>query len=98
MMTHIQYLLGKLAEEASEVTQIALKCQQFGLEEIQEGRPPEESNAHRLHAELTDLDSIVDLIEEYTSRGFRTKQEAMRIKQEKVEKYLQKSQQLKQVE
>jgi len=28
-MTRLQFLLGKLAEEASEVAQIALKAQQF---------------------------------------------------------------------
>lgn len=30
-MDRIQYLLSKIAEEASEIAQIALKTQQFGV-------------------------------------------------------------------
>ena len=33
MLTRYQYLLTKLAEEASEIAQIALKTQQFGADE-----------------------------------------------------------------
>lgn len=33
-MNREQYLLGKLAEEGSEVAQMALKTQQFGLDDV----------------------------------------------------------------
>ena len=56
-MNREQYLLGKLAEEGSEVAQMALKTQQFGLDEVY----VDESNRQRLHGELNDLLTIVHL-------------------------------------
>lgn len=53
MMTITQHLLGKLAEEGSEVAQIALKTQQFGLSEKCPGQPFD--NAERTHQELDDI-------------------------------------------
>lgn len=53
MMTRCQYLLGKIAEEAVEVAQRALKAQQFGLEEVQKGHG--ETNEERLFHEVWDL-------------------------------------------
>ncbi|WP_321929869.1 hypothetical protein [Burkholderia cenocepacia] len=47
MMTLTQYLLVKIAEEAAEVAQIALKTAHFGLNETQPGR--DETNAQRLN-------------------------------------------------
>lgn len=53
MMTHEQYLLIKIAEEAGEVSQRALKAAQFGLMEKQS--PELEDNTERLIEELCDL-------------------------------------------
>ena len=52
-MNRLQYLLTKLAEEANEVGQIALKTQQFGVDEGMPGQPF--TNAERTHQELNDL-------------------------------------------
>lgn len=57
-MNLTQYLLGKLAEEAAEVAQMALKCQQFGLGDIYIHEP----NSERLRCELYDLMAIIELL------------------------------------
>ncbi|CAB3784670.1 hypothetical protein [Pararobbsia alpina] len=57
MMTLSQYFLVKIAEEAAEVAQIALKAAHFGLSEVQPGR--DESNAQRIYAEMNDLLAMV---------------------------------------
>ena len=61
-MTNLQYLLGKLAEEAAEVAQIALKAQQFGLDEIKPGQPY--TNAQRIEQELNDLYGVLTLLQQ----------------------------------
>ncbi len=64
-MNLTQYLLGKLAEEAAEVAQMALKCQQFGLTDNYQG----ETNSDRLTGEIRDFLVILRLlrrIEAYT--------------------------------
>ena len=48
-MDRLQLLLSKLAEEGTEVAQIALKTAQFGLHESREGQYP--TNAERCHAD-----------------------------------------------
>lgn len=48
-----QYFLSKIAEEASEVVQRAMKAQQFGLGEVQTGQ--EFNNLERLVSEFHDL-------------------------------------------
>lgn len=60
-MTFEQLLCGKIAEEACEVAQRALKAQQFGLDEVQEGQ--DEDNALRLKKEITDLLVVIDMLE-----------------------------------
>ncbi len=62
MMTRLQYLLGKLAEEANEVAKRALKAQQFGLQEIQPGQ--QQDNAERLIAENKDYLTIAWMLED----------------------------------
>ena len=59
-MNRIQYLLTKLAEEASEIAQIALKSQQFGVHEICPDLP--ESNIERVNKEFNDLLGVVAMI------------------------------------
>lgn len=55
-----QYLLIKLAEEANEVAQMALKTAQFGSEEVMPGQPL--TNRQRLHAELNDLQAAIHML------------------------------------
>lgn len=51
MMNQEQYLLVKIAEEAAEIAQIALKSAQFGLDETYQ----DIDNKGRLYKELDDL-------------------------------------------
>ena len=53
MQTREQYILGKIAEEASEVAQRAIKARDYGLDEVQEGKTT--NNAERLVEEFYDL-------------------------------------------
>ncbi|CAB3730375.1 hypothetical protein [Paraburkholderia rhynchosiae] len=68
MMTLPQYFLVKIAEEASEVAQIALKTAHFGLSEIQPGRA--ETNAERVYGELNDLLAMVHRLGEVSNGEF----------------------------
>lgn len=62
MMTRIQLLLGKIAEECNEVAQRALKAQQFGLDEVQDGQVF--PNSKRLTVEMRDLLSVCRMLED----------------------------------
>lgn len=84
-MNRLQFLLGKLAEEASEVAQIALKTQQFGLEECYVKTTLH--NKGRTHAELNDLLGIVKMLNEEFDFDFKPSEEAMEAKRVKVNKY-----------
>lgn len=66
-MTEIQYLLGKIAEEASEVAQMAIKCANFGLHETRTIDDP--TNFSRLAEELDDLQFMCDKLEEAMDRA-----------------------------
>ncbi len=64
-MNKTQYLLGQIAQEAAEVAQEAIKCQQFGLDGKYEDsyhNPDNLNNAKRLEAELRDLISVVEIL------------------------------------
>lgn len=88
MMTYIQYLLGKVAEEANEVAQRALKAQQFGIEEVQDGQP--DDSWSRLNGELLDLQTVLRMLEEAAGRGFHELGSSIeQIKRAKVRQYLQ---------
>jgi NTP pyrophosphatase (non-canonical NTP hydrolase) len=97
MMTYKQFLLGKIAEECNEVAQRALKAQQFGLDEVQQGQVFD--NTERLREELIDLVIVVSMLEKATSDSLMapTPQE-IDTKIKKVMKYLSLSQALGQVE
>ncbi len=58
MMTYTQYLLCKLAEEASELAQAAMKAQQFGLQDTHQG----ETNEQRIRSELIDIKAVESLL------------------------------------
>lgn len=93
-MNREQYLLGKLAEEGSEVAQMALKTQQFGLDEVY----IDESNRQRLHGELNDLLTIVHLLNEEFNFQFSPSVSYAETKIKKIDKYYQYSVQLGRVE
>lgn len=95
-MTRLQYLLTKLAEECSEVAQMALKSQQFGLEEKRAGQ--DLTNKERLHEELNDLNGIVRMLNREFGFGFVPSGIAATAKCEKVNKYYALSKKLGQVE
>lgn len=88
MMTLTQYLLVKIAEEAAEVAQIALKTAHFGLSETQPGR--DETNAQRIYAELNDLNAMVLRLNDAAFGEFHYEPDhmAMARKMAKVEHYL----------
>lgn len=62
MMTNEQYLLGKLAEEAAELAQIAIKAQQFGIEEVFGGQETMRSNRERIEAEFNDVIGVIKML------------------------------------
>lgn len=84
-MNPAQYLLCKLAEEAAEVAQIALKAQQFGLHERQHPSGP--TNADRIRAELNDMAGVIQMICDDIGIDLRLDASAARAKIEKVRKY-----------
>lgn len=98
MMTLTQYHLIKIAEEAAEVAQIALKCAHFGLSEKQPGQ--DLTNAERVYAELNDLLAMVHQLGSVSGGEFYFSQDgfAMAAKLNKVEYYLAYSQSLGLVE
>jgi hypothetical protein len=98
MMTLAQYHLIKIAEEASEVAQIALKCAHFGLSEIQPGQ--DLTNAERCYGELNDLLAMVHQLGSVSGGEFYFSQDgfAMAAKLDKVAHYLAYSQTLGLVE
>lgn len=95
-MTHEQFLLMKLAEEASEIAQIALKTAQFGMTE----RHPDMAlnNKQRIHLELNDLLAVVEELNGLYQFDFRPDHKAKIQKLEKLKKYLGYSIQLGKVE
>lgn len=104
-MTRLQLLLGKIAEEAAEVAQRALKAQQFGLDEIQSGQ--DQTNTQRLKGELMDLRAVIEMVEDEAkvrllSVGIESRPEvepyAITEKKQKVEKYINLARDLNQVE
>lgn len=85
-MDALQYYLTKLAEEAAEVGQIALKAQQFGPQEVMPGQPL--NNFERCHLELDDLHAMVEELNEKFGFGYTPNRERIEAKKQKVEKFL----------
>lgn len=85
-MNHLQHYLTKLAEEGSEVAQIALKTQQFGPGEVMPGQPL--NNFERCHLELDDLWAMVEELNDKFGFGYTPNRERMDAKKLKVRKYL----------
>lgn len=88
-MNRLQLLLAKLAEEGSEISQIALKTQQFGLHEICPGL--KFSNAQRTHQEIDDLMAIIEMLNEEFDFGYIPNRDNIDSKKLRVNEYAEKS-------
>lgn len=84
-MNREQYLLLKLAEEATEVAHIAMKCAQFGVNNV--GGPKVEMNSDRLSAELNDLLAIVSMLGSESFFQFHKDTYAISDKVDRVEEW-----------
>lgn len=85
-MNQLQHLLTKLAEESSEVAQIALKTQQFGPTEIMPEQPL--NNFERCHQELNDLLAVVEMLNDQYCFGYAPNRERIEEKKKKIRTYL----------
>jgi len=92
-MNRAQYLLTKVAEEASEVAERALKAAQFGLDDVQ-AEVNKGDNTIRLLGEYLDLQAVIEVLivegmlklpENYGVYAAAH----LCIKKEKIEKYYQ---------
>lgn len=92
MMSKVQYLLTKIAEESSEVAQIALKTQQFGVSEEMPNQPF--TNLERFLQEWTDLNAVVAMLGDELLTDFSLRSRDIANKREKVEHYMEYSQSL----
>lgn len=81
-MNREQFLLGKIAEEAGEVTQIAIKAQQHGLSRA---FTKEDTNIERIVSELNDLLAVVIMLDGSIAAKITINNEAQMKKREKVE-------------
>ena len=71
-MKYKEYLLSKIAEEASEIAQIAIKSQVFGFDSV-DPRENGENNLQKLEKELLDLHSVITLLfPDYNQTGCGT--------------------------
>ena len=93
-----QYHLCKIAEECAEVAQRALKAQQFGLGETQEGQAF--NNLERLISEFHDLFVTFDNFLSRVDEGAHTTptEQFTKVRLLKMEKFLQLSIRLNQVD
>lgn len=96
MMTKTQYLLVKLAEEASELSQIALKTSQFGVHE--KYIKAEKDNIGRVEQEFNDVLGVIELLKQEVDVVIREDSDQVVAKMVKVKKYMKLSQRLGMVE
>lgn len=87
MENRYQYLMLKLMEECSEISQNASKCFLFGYHSVDPNHPEEGTNKHKLHNELNDLYAIVEELNEKYGLGFVPNPDKIREKKDKMEKY-----------
>lgn len=85
--TELQYLLGKLAEEAGEIAQMVNKTKDFGFDEIYP--PIGVSNRERLHTEINDLIDNIRILNSRYDFGYDFSENPRRttMKTVKVDKY-----------
>lgn len=83
-MNRLEHLLVILSEECAEVQHATAKALRFGLNEK---RDLPTSNHDRIRAELNDLMTVVEMLND-EGLDLRPRRVAMKNKREKVEKYL----------
>ena len=90
-MTENEYLLYKVAEECSEVAQMASKSAIFGLDETYALQ--DHTNAERLMHEYTDLQAVIEMLQ---AKGVLPLMDKSRIPEKKIKvlKYMQYSKEL----
>lgn len=99
MLNKIDYLLVKLAEEAGEMAQDALKAVELGLTTVEPGKTL--SNAQRLSGELIDVLAVLEML---ADEGVELRTEGAALdegidrKKAKVEAYMQASRDLGKLE
>lgn len=84
-MKNEQYLLAKLAEEASEIAQISLKTMQFGFHETHPDL--NKTNLERIHEELNDLNTIIRMLNTYHDFNYKMDELSIKQKWTQVELY-----------
>lgn len=85
-MNKQQYYLMKLAEEASELAQVALKCAAFGMDEVHPNTL--EKNYEALVKEWNDVNACAILVETMDNRFDSVPDpELLEMKFHKIEKY-----------
>lgn len=95
-MNRQQYLLGKLAEEASEIAQIALKAQQFGLDSVCPYNG--ETNKALLNKEYNDLWAVAWKLNVEFNTDILLDTDLLVNKEAKIEKFYKISVELGQVQ
>jgi len=78
-----ELLMAKLAEEAGEVVQSAIKCLQFGLEDVYD----DETAKEKLHSELNDLYAVVNLLNVEAGLDFVPDEGWTQLKKAKIDKW-----------
>lgn len=84
-MNRLQLLLCKLSEEASKVSQIAMKTQQFGLDSSNPSTKI--TNAKYIHSNLDNLAAIVEMLNEEFDLEYVSSPVLIKLKKNKVNKY-----------
>lgn len=84
-MNRLEHLLTILGEECAEVVQMTSKSKRFGLHECMD----KASNAERLQVEYNHIIALIDMInDEDMLVDLHRDQKLIRIKTQKVERYL----------
>lgn len=91
-MRRLEYLMGVLGEEGSEISQMTSKNNRFGIHEIFPGQPL--TNAERLHLEIDDLQAVVEMLNDEFNLGYEPSRERIEAKKAKVNKFYAYSQEL----
>ena len=88
-MNYQQYLLVRLAEESSEIAQMAIKCSLFGYDSVDPRESTGETNALKLHKEMLDFYAVIDELDGLTDINFEEFNEAayIEMKREKLKHY-----------
>jgi len=91
-MNRLDHLLWLISEESNELAERASKAARFGINEIQEGQKL--TNYARLKYEANDLLAVLEMLCDELKVSSILDGKAIKLKKEKVEKYLEYSRKL----